>query len=386
MTSIRDKCAIAGSGWTKFSKNSGVSVLSLASEACMNAIEDAGLSVKEIDGVLTYNMGDSVSPTAVATALGLPRLRYHLEWWVGGPGSGGIIATAVMAIMSGMASTVVCFRALNGRSGFRLGGTGQTPTAQGEAQFTVPYGWATYPQYIAMCCKRHMLLYGTTSRQLGAIAVTCRKHASMNERAMMRTPITIEDHQNSRMIVEPFHLLDICLETDGGCAVVVTSAERARDLRHPPIYIMSAAYGGGPFPGLGYSGFLSWPEHAETFGKYIAPQLFATAGIEPKDVDVAEIYDCFTWSLLTQLEDFGFCKKGEGGPFVEEGRTELGGELPVNTNGGLLSEGYIHGFNHILEAVSQLRGHAGPRQVKDAEIALCTGFGATVGSALILRK
>lgn len=383
---LKDQCAIAGIGWTQFSKNSGMSVLSLALEACLNAIEDAGLSVEEIDGVLTYNLGDSVSPTAVATALGLPSLRYHLEWWVGGPGSCGIVATAAMAVLSGMAGTVVCFRALNGRSGFRLGGTGQTPSAQDEAQFTVPYGWATYPQYLAMCCQRHMLLYGTTSRQLGAIAVTCRKHASLNERAMMRTPFTLEEYLSSRMIVEPFRLLDICLETDGGCAVVVTSAERARDLKRPPIYIMSAAYGGGPSPGLGYAGFLSWPEHAETFGKYIAPQLFSTAGIGPKDVDVAEIYDCFTWSLLAQLEDFGFCRKGEGGPFVEEGRIEMGGDLPVNTQGGLLSEGYIHGFNNVLEAVSQLRGDAGPRQVQDAEIALCTGFGVSTGSALILRR
>lgn len=386
MSTLKDKAAIVGIGWTKYSKNSGVSVLSLALEACTKAIDDAGLKVEDIDGIVTYNMGDSVPPMAVATYLGLPQLRYNLEYRAGGNGASSSVATAALAVIGGMARNVVVFRAMNGRSGFRLGGSGWVPEASGEAQFTFPFGWVTFAQYLAMWCRRHMIEYGTTSRQLGAIAVACRKHASLNERAQMRTPITIEEHQNSPLIVDPFRLLDICVETDGGCAVVVTTAERARDLRHRPVYIMAAAHGGGPKPGYEFNGFIPWEDYTKCYAHYIAPQLFGMAGITPKDVDVAEIYDCFTFSCLLQMEGFGFCKPGEGGAFVEGGRIELGGELPLNTHGGLLSEGYIHGLNHVVEAVSQLRGEAGPRQVKDAEVALTSGFGTTTGSALLLRR
>lgn len=386
MDSLKDKAAIAGIGWTPFSRNSGVSVLALALEACRRAIEDAGLSPQDIDGVACYEFGDSVPSVTVAGALGVRELNYSLDLHIGGPGTCMVVMEAAMAVATGLARYVVCYRAMNGRSGVRWGGMAPMEAYCGqEGQFMLPYGWGSAAQIIAMWCRRHMVKYGTTSQHLGAIAVTCRHHASLNPRAMMRPPITLVDHQNSPMIVEPFRLLDICLETDGACAVVVTTAERARDLHRPPVYILAGAQGAGP--GASMNPWANnWPDHAECYAKYIAPRLFTQAGVTPKDIDVAEIYDCFTYSLLVQLEDFGFCPKGEGGPFVAEGRIRLGGDIPVNTHGGLLSEGYIHGFNGVPEAVSQLRGEAGPRQVKGAELALVTGFGASMGSALILRR
>ena len=388
MHALKDRAAISGIGWTTFSKDSGVSVLSLAAEACKKAIDDAGLDVKEIDGIVTHAMSDSVMPQEVATCLGLSNMGYHLDYWGGGPTACQIVINAAMAIEMGMARNVVCFRALNGRSGRRLGGTGDRPPTTGEAQFLIPYGWTSFTHAFTATARRHMVEYGTTERQLGMVAVTERQHAILNERAMMRKPMTIDDYLSSRIIVEPFRLFDICIETDGGCAVVVTSAKNARNLRHRPVYIMGGAIGSGPDPtpySLNTFGWLRG-SHTELYGKYISPQLYGMAGITPQDVDVAELYDEMTIAVLVQLEDFGFCQKGEGGPFVEEGNIALGGKLPVNTHGGFLSEGYLHGLNHVAEAVSQLRGDAGPRQVKDAEIAICSSLGMRAGSAVLLRR
>ena len=385
MWTLRDKYAIAGIGYTGFSANSGTTVLNLALEACRKAVEDSGLAMDQVDGIVSYHFGDSVPSIAVATGLGLPAARYAVEFSSGGNAANLIVQTAAAAIEAGLARNVLCFRAMNGRSGFRLGG-GRDLNSRGITQYTAPFGWITYPQAMAMWCRRHMIKYRTTSEQLGAIAVTCRRNAALNPRAMMREPITLADHQASRMIVEPFHLLDICLESDGACAVLVTSSERARDLRHKPIHIMGAAYGGGPNQGDDLFDAIRWPDHAHNYAKYIAGDLWASAGIGPADVDVAEIYDCFTYSVIMQLEGLGFCAEGEGGAFVQEGRIDRDGALPVNTHGGLLSEAYIHGFNHVIEAVEQLRGQAGPRQVADAEIALTTAGAMTCGSALLLRN
>jgi acetyl-CoA acetyltransferase len=235
-----------------------------------------------------------------------------------------------------------------------------------------------------------MIKYGTTSRQMGAVAVTCRDNAILNERAVLRSPLSIEDHQNSKMIVDPLRLYDCCQETDGACAVLITSADRAKNLRHAPVYLMSGTHGAGwrsgEFFGKTTAFWPEWDELSETYAKTMASELFGNAGITPKDVDVAELYDCFTIEPIVQLEDFGFCKKGEGGAFVESGAIRRDGDLPMNTHGGLLSEGYIHGFNHVLEAASQLRGDAGARQIKDAEIALVAGYCGPVANAVILRR
>jgi acetyl-CoA acetyltransferase len=382
---LRDKYAIAGIGYTRYSRDSGTTVLALALEACRNAVADAGLAFEEVDGVVSYHMGDSVPAMAVATGLGLPAAHYAVDFCAGGNAANLVVQAAAQAIEAGLATNVLCYRAMNGRSGYRLGGS-RDVNAAGFTQFTAPYGWMTYPQAMAMWCRRHMVKYGTTSAELGTIAVTCRRHATLNERAMMRKPITLEDHQAAPVIVEPFRLLDICLETDGGCAVLVTSSGRARNFRHQPVYIMGAAYGGGPNQGDDLFDAIRWPDHAHNYSKYIAHDLWKSAGVTPQDVDVALIYDCFTHSVIMQLEGFGFCPEGEGGRFVQGGRIDLGGELPLNTHGGLLSEAYIHGLNHVVEAVEQLRGQAGARQVKDAEIALTTAGAMTVGSALVLRR
>jgi len=385
MWTLRDKYAIAGIGCTKYSADSGTTVLNLALEACRAALADAGLDVNEIDGVVSYHFGDSVPSMAVATGLGLPAARYAVEFSSGGNAANLIVQTAAAAIEAGLARNVLCYRAMNGRSGLRLGGS-RDLNSRGITQYTAPFGWITYPQAMAMWCRRHMIRYGTTSEQLGAVAVSCRRNAALNPRAMMREPITLADHQASRMIVEPFRLLDICLESDGACALLVTPAERARDLRRKPVYILGAAYGGGPNQGDDLFDAIRWPEHAHNYAKYIAADLWAGAGVGPRDIDVAEIYDCFTYSVIMQLEGFGFCKEGEGGAFVQAGNIDRDGEIPVNTHGGLLSEAYIHGLNHVVEAVEQLRGEAGPRQVAGAELALTTAGAMTCGSALVLRN
>lgn len=385
MFKLRDKYAIVGIGYTDYSKNSGTTVLNLATEACLNAINDAGLAVGQVDGIISYHFNDSVPAIGVATALGIPQAGYAVDYAGGGNAANLITLSATAAIEAGLADTVVCYRAMNGRSGFRLGG-GREFSARGITQYTAPFGWITYPQAMAMWCRRHMIEYGTTPEQLGAVAVTCRANAARNSRAMQREPITMHDYLGSRPIVEPFRLLDICLESDGACAVVITSAERAKDLRHPPVYIMGGAYGGGPNQGEDLFDAIRWPEHARNYSHYIADDLWKSAGVGPSDIDVAEIYDCFTYSVIMQLEGFGFCKEGEGGPLVASGTIARDGKLPINTHGGLLSEAYIHGFNHVVEAVEQLRGTSGERQVPGAEIALTTAGAMTCGSAMVLRS
>jgi acetyl-CoA acetyltransferase len=385
MYRLRDRYAISGIGTTAYTKQSNRTVLDLATEAVGLAIADAGLTPAAIDGLVSFQFNDSVPGIAVATSLGIPNVGYAVDYAAGGNGANLIVLAAAAAIEAGLAETVVCYRAMNGRSGFRLGG-GRDVDARGITQYTAPFGWTSYPQAMAMWCRRHMIKYGTTAEQLGRVATMQRANAAANPRAMQRKPLSMDDYMNSRRIVDPFRLYDICLESDGACAVVVTSAERARDMPHPPVYIMGGAYGGGPNQGDDLFDAIRWPEHARNYSHYIADDLWGSAGIGPQDVDVAEIYDCFTYSVLMQLEGLGFCAEGEGGPFVASGAIGRDGAMPVNTHGGLLSEAYIHGFNHVIEAVEQRRGTAGPRQVADAEIALTTAGAMTCGSAMLLRR
>ncbi len=383
---LRDKYAIAGIGYTDFSKNSGRTVRRLASEACLAAIVDAGIDKGQIDGFCSFNMGDSAQGIAVATELGIPDVKWAVDLYAGGNAANLIVSNAAAAIEAGMATNVLCFRAMNGRSGYRFGGGGNASRAAGITQYTAPFGLMTYAQAMAMWCRRYMNLYGLTAEQLGTIATTFRANAMRNPRAMVRTPLTLEAYLNAKTVVEPFRMFDICLETDGACAVLVTSAERARDLRKKPVYIMSAVYGGGPDQGEDLFDLLRWPDHSHNCFRYLANDLWNGAGISPGDLDFAEIYDCFTYSVLMALEGLGFCKPGEGGAWVQNGRIAADGEMPLNTNGGLLSEAYIHGLNHVIEAVEQLRGEAGARQIPDASIGLTTAGAMTCGSALILRN
>lgn len=302
----------------------------------------------------------------------------------GGSVSHAIVGQAALALHAGVADTIVVYRALNARSGFRMGGTGRPPVDAVETQYQAPYGYFTPPQQFAMAARAHMARYGTQPEHFGRIAVAQRAFARDNERAMMREPMTLEDYLASRHVVEPFRLFDCCLETDGAVALVLTRAERARDLAQTPVLIRAAAWGGGQTL---YSNDIL--DTTRTSAADMAPRLYAMAGVGPSDFDLAELYDCFTYSVLVQLEDYGFCPKGEGGPFVASGATARGGAIPVNTHGGFLSEGYVHGLNHVAEAVSQLRHTAGLRQVPGAELALSTaqpGYVAGSTAALVLRR
>ncbi|MEU8355255.1 acetyl-CoA acetyltransferase [Nonomuraea sp. NPDC048882] len=381
---FRNVTAVAGVGYTPFTKDSGVSTLTLACRAVLAALEDAGLTADDVDGLATHRVGDSAPPTLVGPALGLSDLAWHLDQFGGGSVSHAVVGQAALAVAAGLAETVVCYRAINARSEFRMGGTGRGVPVSPEVQYQAPYGYVAPPQQFAMYARAHMLRYGTKAEHFGRLAVTQRANAAKNPRALMRTPITLDDYLASRWIAEPFRLLDCCLETDGACAVVVTTAERARSLRRPPVLVSGAAWGGGTSH-LSLAG----ADPTVTAAAALAPRLYAQAGLGPEEVDVAELYDCFTYSVIVQLEDYGFCAKGEGGPYVESGATALDGALPVNTHGGFLSEGYVHGLNHVAEAVSQLRGDAGDRQVPGAEVALSTsqpGYILPATSALILRR
>ncbi|WP_235834436.1 thiolase C-terminal domain-containing protein [Actinomadura logoneensis] len=384
MPGFRDRTAIAGVGYTPFSKDSGVSTLTLAVDAVTAALADAGLTVDDVDGLATHRVGDSTPPWVVAPALGVREVTWYLDQFGGGSVSHSVVAQSAMAVASGMAETVVCYRAINARSEFRMGGTGRAPAPVFDVQYQAPYGYFAPPQQFAMYARAHMNRYGTTHEQLGRIAVRQRENAAKNPRALKRDPITLDDYLASRWIAEPLRLLDCCLETDGACAVVVTSRERARDLRRPPVLISAAAWGGGDSMFSGAGSTPAGTDWTVTEAARLAPRLYRMAGITPSDIDVAELYDCFTYSVLVQLEDYGFCPKGEGGPFVESGEGP-----PVNTHGGFLSEGYVHGINHIAEAVSQLRGDAGDRQVPNARTALSTaqpGYVLAGTSALVLRS
>jgi acetyl-CoA acetyltransferase len=367
----RGQAAIAGLGYTEFSRDSGVSTFALAARAVKAAIDDAGLELEDVDGLATFGINDSIAPNFLAQALGIQSLSYFVDQWGGGSVSQSIIGQAALAVSSGVADCVVCYRALNARSEYRMGGTGRAPVPFWDAQFKTP-GYNVPAQEIAMSARAHMLRYGTRYEDFGRVAVLCRQNALANERAMMRRPLTLDDYMDSRWVVDPFRLLDCCLETDGAVALVVVAADRARDLPHPPVYVRGAAWGGGyNLVNNGYS------ELPPTPGTVLSKRVYDAAGLGPADIEFAEFYDCFTYSLLVQLEDFGFAEKGGVPGMMADGALDRAtGRLPVNTNGGLLSEGYIHGFNNTCEAVQQIRGDAGERQVTRHDVGLVTGNGA----------
>jgi acetyl-CoA acetyltransferase len=387
--SHRDKCAIAGIGATDFSRASGRSELSLATQASLAALADAGLSVGDIDGIVRCDM-DNVRGNDLAHSLGIRNLTYLGENGPGGAAPSAMVGQAVAAIVAGLATTVLVYRSLNGRSGVRFGQSPVEGARVGGAgtydELFAPYGLLTPGQIFAVMAQRHMVEYGTTSEQLGAIALACRARANANPLAQMHErPLTMDDYLAARMIAEPLRLFDFCLETDGACAVLVTTAERAADLAQKPALIRAIAQGSIPDPQPGIQYPVLMRESLTTLpAKSVAETLYRRAGIGPSDIDVAQIYDCFTITVLLQLEDWGFCKKGEGGPFAASGEIELGGSLPINTGGGHLSEGYIHGMNHIVEGVRQIRGTS-TNQVPGAETCLVTCTPLPPGSAILLR-
>ena len=387
MEGLRDRTAIVGVGHTEYSRDSGRSELTLACEAISAAVADAGLKLSDIDGFTKYTM-DNNDPIDLARNLGIPALRYFAEVNYGGAGGPvGTILLAAIAVATGQANAVVAFRAMNERSGRgtpRFGQAALAEGATGTASYLAPYGLFVPAQMVALAARRHMHVYGTRSEDFAEIAMTCRHHASFNPNAVMHgRPMTLEDHQSSRMIASPLRLLDCCLETDGGAAVVVTRADRARHLRHPPVYISAAGLGGGAW---NHRFMVKDCEARETESTVIAKHLFRDANITQADIDVAFIYDHFTPLVLMSLEDFGFCKRGEAKDFIKGGRLRWpDGDFPINTSGGNLSEGYLHGMQNNIEAVRQLRGTA-RCQVPGARHAFVCAGNAVPTSAMILRR
>ena len=386
MSNIRRKAVIAGIGETGYSRNSGKTERTLFLEAAKLAIADAGLTPKDIDGVMPDNPGRS-SPGGVggygefATNFGINDLRFGGMSNMGAAAIGSSIYTAATMVKAGVANAIVVLGGGNGRSGRRLGQGGGRQDASYGSNFEAPYGMMNAAQSWALPARRHMIQYGTTQEQYGAIALATRKHAQLNTKATMKGPMTMEDYLNSRIIADPYHLLDCCLESDGAAACVVTTAERAQNLPQKPVYIAGGAQSYGPSP----AEMLNRTDITINSVRLAAPLAFREADITIADVDFAEIYDSFTFAVLSQIEDLGFCKKGEGGSFVEGGRIELGGELPINTHGGLLSQAHIWGMNHVAEAVKQLRGQAGAAQVPNAQVGVVsfTDMGG-YGSVLVL--
>ena len=379
---LRDQVAVVGIGQTEFSRRSGRTELSLACEAITAAVADAGLDMAEVDGMVKYEM-DNTLEIAVVSALGIPNLRFFGQVGYGGSGQSSVVGHAAMALALGQCDVAVCYRAMNGRSGTRLGLSRVGERAAGAFAYTDPFGMVSMAQRLGMFARRHMIEYGTTTEQFGHVAVTLREHAQHNPKAIMYgRPITLEDHQASRMIADPLRLLDCCLESDGAVALVLTRADRAASLRHPPAYIMSAAQATGPTP----NGIVFRPSLAEAESRFAARDLYADAQVGPEDVDVAMLYDHFTPFVIINLESFGFCAPGDGGDFVQDGHIRWPeGKLPVNTHGGSHSEAYVHGLTHVAEAVRQLRGTS-TAQVPDAEIVLVGSSVNQVSSALLLRR
>lgn len=365
----------------------GCTPMGLLAEASKNALADAGMTIRDVDGVMTS--GDaSVFNHSVAFAeyMGI-ETKFSTTIGLGGASAVASVLHASRAIKAGLCHTVLIANGGGGSRALKVDEARQRAAmvarmaGLGHAQFEIPYGPLLISQY-ALAAQRHMYEYGTTSRQLAEIAVQTRRFASLNEGSQMSTPITTEDVLNSPWISEPLHLLDCCLISQGAAALIVTSREGAQRSPNTPVDIL----GGGE----GHRNeYISSMRDLTTSGtKEAAEVAFRTAGLTPADVDFAEIYDCFTITVLMDLEDLGFCAKGEGGPFVEDGRIGPGGDLPVNTHGGLLSYCHIGGIFHITEAAAQLRGESGPRQVPQAEIGLVTGNGGFLStkSVMILGK
>ncbi|MFC9252572.1 lipid-transfer protein [Amycolatopsis thailandensis] len=384
---LSGRAAIAGIGATEFSKDSGRSELRLASEAVSSALKDAGLSPSDVDGLVSFTM-DGNSEIAVARELGIPELKFFSRIHYGGGAAAATVQQAAMAVATGVADVVVAYRAFNERSGMRFGqvssaAAGQVNSSGVDNAFHYPMGIATPAATVAMLARRYMHEYGATSEDFGRVAVIDRARAATNPKAWFHgKPITLEDHQASRWVAEPLHLLDCCQESDGGVALVITSAERARDLPHRPAVIAAAAQGSGPDQYVMTSYYRDDLPALPEMG-VVGRQLWEQSGLGPGDMDLAVLYDHFTPYVLMQLEELGFCGKGEAKDFIGGGTLELDGELPLNPHGGQLGEAYIHGMNGIAEGVRQLRGDA-VNQVDGASRVLVTAGTGVPTSGLVL--
>jgi len=386
---VRQACivGVGETAYTRWGKMSERGEWSLACEAVLNAATDAGLEIEQIDGLASFS-NDANVPWLMQQTLGLPQLRFtSMVWGGGGSGSCGAVAHAAAAVEAGQADYVVVFRSLCQGPGHRYGQAGGYNELP-HLNFMTPFGMFSPPIMIAPLVQRYIHEFGAKPEHFGEVALVCRDNAHRNPRAVMGgRPLTMDDYLSARIIASPLRLYDCCQENDGACALIVTTLERARDLRKKPVRILAAAQGGNPDWNDGALGSHNMPitEYGAGNGATLARQLFARAGVTPTNVDTVQIYDHFTGLVLMTLENFGFCGRGEAGPFVASGNIRWPhGSLPINTSGGHLSEAYIHGLNLVVEGVRQLRGES-TSQVKDAEICLVTaGLSASPMSAAIL--
>ena len=403
---LRDKYAIVGVGETPYTRGSGKTTRAMGSFAVRKAMADAGLKNTEVDGMLSYQSGDSTFAPMIAGDLGI-RLNFYMDVFGGGSSTEALIGIAIGVMEAGLCKTVAIFRAMNGFSQVRIGGTGARAAApvNGDQLHGRAYGWQSAGQMFSPTFMRHMYDYGTTPEQVATVKVIHSEHASNNPKAYYKKRFTVDEVLSSRIICKPLHLLDCCVETDNATCFIVTRAEHARDLRHTPALIrgvvgrcnkprMDMHYQHGPISTV-----------AGHYGKDI---LWPNAGVGPEDVDLTGAYDAFTFTTMLQLEDYGFCKKGEGGHYVSDGTMRLGGKRPNNTSGGHLCEGYTHGMNMVIENVRQLRhdvddscpigpdgkrqhtydySEGGCRQVKNAEVTANLGWAMPgTGSAMVMRR
>ncbi len=378
-SAFADSTCIVGVGESRYARRGGIverTEFALLCDAVVAAAEDAGLPLDEIDGFASFGF-ERHEPVLLQQTLGLPRLRFsNMVWGAGGGGCAAAVMNAALAVHAGHCRHAVVYRSLCQGQYERYGQYRERP--QG-GQWMSPYGLMTPAQFVALTFRRHMHEHGSTAAQLGHVAVAFREHAQRNPRAIQHgRPLTLAQHRDARRVADPFGLYDCCLETDGACALIVTSRERARDLRRRPARILAAAQASGKGWGLGPTGSHNMPleDYASVNSRELGRVLFGMAGLQPSDIDVAQIYDAFTGVVIMALEDFGLCAPGEGGPFAESGALRWpDGALPTNTSGGLLSEAYLHGLNLVIEAVRQMRGES-TAQVEGARTCLVTSGGA----------
>ncbi|MEF8824935.1 MAG: thiolase family protein [Halapricum sp.] len=389
-TTLRNRVAITGIGESEYAEGGGNSVQRLTLDACRRAIADAGLEADEVDGVVIEGelMPETLPPDELAGTLGLD-LNYAAESLAVGAGTTAAPLLAAQAIEHGLAEHVICYFGVDwATKRDELGAYEGSPYSYHtrnplKADLEIPFGWVTQPVYLAAHARRHAFEFGTTERQFGEVAIQTRENAVGNPTAQRSEPITMDDYLDNPVIADPFRILDCCLISDGAAAFVLSAAEDAERGPEPPVYVRGVGTG---FDSTTDTEFMT--QHREFTSlpsTESGPRAFEMAGIEPEDTDFAELYDCFTVTTLMQLEDLGFCKKGDGGRFVEEeGITVADGTLPVNTHGGLLSHSYTLGVGHVIEAVKQLRGTA-VNQVEDARLGVVAGWGESEHSTLVLE-